>query len=230
MDWFAGLRGTPWADVLGEVLDGGEARRLAAFLDAERAAGHAVLPDPEHVFLAYRRVEPAAVRAVIVGQDPYPTPGHAHGLAFSYAGSGALPRSLANILAELERDLGIPRPAGGGDLTPWTAQGVLLLNTVLTVRAGEAGAHRGRGWEAITTATIDHLAGRSTPVVFLLWGNVARRFAGRIPAPHHVLEAGHPSPLSIRHFRGSGHFSQANAWLGERAIDWRLRNPSNVAP
>lgn len=228
MDWFAPLRATPWAASLADVLDGPDGRRLAAFLDAEVARGAAILPPAASIFRAYELVPPGAVRVVILGQDPYPTPGHAHGLAFSYRGAGARPRSLSNIFAELTRDLGIAAPEGGGDLTPWARQGVLLLNAVLTVRAGQAGAHRGRGWERLTSATIDCVVRQAAPVVFLLWGNVARKAAGRIAAPHHVLEAGHPSPLSVRHFRGCGHFGRANALLGDRAVDWDLRNPSNA--
>ncbi len=229
MDWFAPLRATAWGAVLGDVLAGPEAARLSAFLDAEISAGETVLPPAAEMFRAYELVAPEAVRVVIVGQDPYPTPGHAHGLAFSYVGDGTLPRSLANIFKELERDLALPRPEAGGDLSPWARQGVLLLNRVLTVRAGEAGSHRRRGFEALTAATIEHLCGSGAPIVFLLWGNDARRLAKGISAPHHVLEAGHPSPLSIRYFKGCGHFSQANALLGERGVDWGLRNHTNAA-
>jgi uracil-DNA glycosylase len=196
--------------------------RLDAFLEAEARAGYEVLPPRDSIFAALDAVAPADVRVVILGQDPYPTPGHAHGLAFSYRGDGALPRSLRNVFAELEADLGIALPTGCGDLTPWTREGVLLLNAVLTVRAGEAGSHRGHGWEAVTDAVLAHLAADPTPRVFLLWGNEARRKARLIGAPHVVLEAGHPSPLSVRHFRGCRHFSRANRALAAAPVDWRL--------
>ncbi len=218
---FDALRSTMWRSALAEVIEGDDARALGDFLAEERAQ-HEVLPPPEQVFAAFNAVAPAEVRVVILGQDPYPTPGHAHGLAFSYQGDGALPRSLRNIFAEVERDLGHVMPTDRGDLAPWATQGVFLLNTVLTVRAGAAGSHRRRGWETITRAAVNVLTAREAPIVFLLWGGEARRFAKAVPAPHHVLEAGHPSPLSIRFFRGCGHFSKANTLLGERAIDWRL--------
>ena len=212
-----------WRGALAEVPPGVLAD-LADYLDGERATGE-VLPPSDVVFRALALVAPDAVRVVIVGQDPYPTPGHAHGLAFSYAGDGSLPRSLRNIFREIEEDLGHPMPTDRGDLTAWARQGVLLLNAVLTVRAGEAGSHRRRGWEAITDAVLRAVAARPEPVVFLLWGGEARKKRRLIAAPHHVLEAGHPSPLSIRHFRGCRHFSAANRLLGDRAVDWRLGHP-----
>ncbi len=194
---------------------------LDAFLRSEHEAGHPVLPPRDAIFAALNAVEPDAVRLVILGQDPYPTPGHAHGLAFSYRGDGALPRSLRNIFAEVEEDTGATM-TGSGDLTPWARQGVLLLNAVLTVRAGEAGSHRRRGWEAVTDAVIAHLAASDQPRVFLLWGNDARKKARLLEVPHVVLEAGHPSPLSVRYFRGCRHFSRANTALGEDVVDWRV--------
>ena len=216
------LRTSAWAPVVGDVLAAPVGVRLQAFLDGEEEAGHEVLPPRAEVFAALEAVPPAAVRVVIVGQDPYPTPGHAHGLAFSYRGQGALPRSLRNILAEVEADTGAAPAARSGDLTPWARQGVLLLNTVLTVRAGEAGSHRGRGWEAVTDAVLAHLAAGRRRVVFVLWGGEARRKRALLGQRHPVLEAGHPSPLSVRHFRGCGHFRQINACLSARPIDWRL--------
>ncbi len=197
--------------------------RLAALQEriaAERGRGVTILPAAGEVFAAHAAVAPDDVRAVILGQDPYPTPGHAHGLAFSFRGRGALPASLRNIHAEVGRDLGVDMSGAGGDLTPWARQGVLLLNTVLTVRAGEPGSHRGLGWERFAEATVDALVARERPIVFLLWGNDARRMAQRVRAPHLALEAGHPSPLSVRRFRGCAHFSRANAFLGDDAIDW----------
>lgn len=214
-----------WRDALAPIWDTPEVTALRTRLEAERAA-HDVVPPPQEVFAAFDAVEPDAVRVVILGQDPYPTPGHAHGLAFSYRGPGALPRSLNNIRREIERDLDVALAEGAGDLTPWTRQGVLLLNTVLTTRAGEAGAHRRWGWEVVTNAAIDVVSRREEPVVFLLWGGDARKRAKRIASHHVVLEAGHPSPLSIKHFRGCGHFSAANAHLGSAPVDWTALAPS----
>ncbi len=218
---FDALRSPAWRAALAGVIDSEESLSLSAFVAEERAA-HEVLPATENVFAAYDAVAPGDVRVVILGQDPYPTPGHAHGLAFSYQGDGSLPRSLRNVFKELESDLGVEMPVDRGDLTPWAKQGVFLLNTVLTVRAGAAGSHRRRGWEAFTRATLAVLTERNEPIVFVLWGGDARKYARMVPAPHHVLEAGHPSPLSIRHFKGCRHFSRANALLGQRAVDWRL--------
>ncbi len=167
----------------------------------------------------------SAVKVLIVGQDPYPTPGHAVGLSFSVAPDvRPLPRSLVNIYRELETDLGFP-PAPTGDLTPWAAQGVLLLNRVLTVRPGAAGSHRGAGWEAVTERAITALAARGGPLVAILWGADARKLRpllADIPA----IESVHPSPLSARNgFFGSRPFSRANQLLeqqGAAPVDWRL--------
>ncbi len=212
----------PWRDALRPVLERPEHAALQAFLAAEAAAGHAVLPAPEDIYAALALVAPASVRVVIVGQDPYPTPGHAHGLAFSYRGSGALPRSLRNILAEIEHETGSAPSEGSGDLSPWARQGVLLLNTVLTVRAGEAGSHRGRGWEAVTDAVLSHLAGCGRRLVFVLWGRQAQKKARLLGSGHVVLSAGHPSPLSVRYFHGCGHFEAINQGIEGPPIDWHL--------
>lgn len=209
-----------WRGLLAEVLRDPSFAALQETIAAERARGATVLPPVGEVFAALASVAPEDVRLVILGQDPYPTPGHAHGLAFSYRGTGGLPRSLRNIHAEIERDLGVDLGQPSGDLTPWAAQGVLLLNTVLTVRAGEAGSHRGLGWERFVDALLDALAATGRPLVVLLWGRDARRRARRFGPPHTVLEAGHPSPLSVRHFAGCAHFSQANAHVRGGPIDW----------
>lgn len=213
----------PWAAALADVLASPGHAALTAFLDAEREAGVEVLPPRADIFAALELVPPEDVRVVIVGQDPYPTSGHAHGLAFSYRGDGPLPRSLRNILAEIGDELGVDAaPSGSGDLTPWARQGVLLLNAVLTVRAGEAGSHRGRGWEALTDAVLTHLARAPRRLVFLLWGADARKKKRLLGDRHVVLEAGHPSPLSIRHFRGCGHFGATNKAVDGPPIDWIL--------
>ena len=216
----AGLTSQAWRAALGDALTSASFRDLEAFLAAERAAGVEVLPPEDVVFAALDAVEPDDVRVVILGQDPYPTPGHAHGLAFSYLGDGALPRSLANVYREIERDLGVSMSDRSGDLRAWAGQGVLLLNAVLTVRAGEAGSHRRRGWEAFTDAVLASLAAREQPIVFLLWGNDARKKRRLLGARHPILEAGHPSPLSIRYFRGCGHFSRTSALLDGAGIAW----------
>lgn len=164
------------------------------------------------------------VKVLIVGQDPYPTPGHAMGLSFSTHPGVRPPRSLVNIHRELQSDLGVTPPQDG-DLIPWSRQGVLLLNRVLTVRPGEAGSHRGRGWEAVTEAAIRALAARGRPLVAILWGRDAQgaaRFLGDTPR----IESPHPSPLSAsRGFFGSRPFSRANEYLtsvGAEPVDWRL--------
>ncbi len=181
-----------------------------------------VLPAPHAIFRALDLVPPDRARVLILGQDPYPTPGHADGLAFSVAPGVALPRSLANIFAEMQADLGC-RPASG-DLTPWARQGVVLLNTALTVPAGQANGHAGWGWGALVTEVLDALAAR--PLAFLLWGRQADTLARPFtdPARHLVLASAHPSPLSARRgFFGSRPFSAVNRWLadrGEPAIDW----------
>jgi uracil-DNA glycosylase len=217
-----------WAQALAPVE--GALRRVLAFLAAEVAAGHQVLPSPSNVLRAFRQPF-AAVKVLIVGQDPYPTPGHAVGLAFAVDGrTRPIPRSLANIYKELEADLGIPARVHG-DLGAWTEQGVLLLNRVLSVRAGLAGSHRSKGWEEVTTAAITAVAsrhapdGRPAPLVALLWGKDAesvRPLLGETP----VLASAHPSPLSAaRGFFGSRPFSHANALLKEQgadAVDWTL--------
>jgi uracil-DNA glycosylase len=197
---------------------------IANVIADDETAGHAVLPPAESVFRAFA-TPLEAVRVVIVGQDPYPTVGHAMGLSFSVSPDvRPIPRSLANIYRELESDLGIT-PAEHGDLTKWSSQGVLLLNRVLTVRAGEAGSHRGIGWEAITASALSALSARGTPLVAVLWVNDAKSattFLGDTP----VISSAHPSPLSARHgFFGSRPFSRANELLvaqGGQPIDWRV--------
>ncbi|MFC0284258.1 uracil-DNA glycosylase [Camelimonas abortus] len=216
-----------WADLA--FFRSGAAARAAARADARRAAGAVVLPAPGSLLTALRLTPLHAVRAVILGQDPYPTPGDAHGLAFSVRRSGPPPRSLANIFRELTDDLGVPPPAGG-DLSGWARQGVLLLNMALTVEAGAAGAHRGWGWEALAAEAVTTLAAGRKPVAFVLWGADARRMAGLARAhdpagaTHLVIESAHPSPLSARRgFFGSRPFSRVNAFLeqaGRGAVDW----------
>lgn len=216
--------GSPWTAL--PFFRDGAAERLAAAVDARVAAGARVLPAPEAVFAALALTPLDGVRAVILGQDPYPTPGDAHGLAFSYVGGRRLPASLKTILAEMADEAGATAPRSG-DLTPWARQGVLLLNSALTVEAGRAGAHLRLGWDALTDQAVAAVSETRPAAAFLLWGAAARRRAALVDTARHlVLESGHPSPLNrLRDFRGTRPFARANAWLAERGagtIDWSL--------
>ncbi|MDO5635197.1 MAG: uracil-DNA glycosylase [Micrococcus sp.] len=201
-------------------------QRIGERVAARREAGDQVLPAREHILRALRQPFDE-VRVLILGQDPYPTPGHAIGLSFAVdAAVRPLPRSLVNIYRELDADLGIT-PAAHGDLTAWTRQGVLLLNRCLTVNAGKAGSHRGLGWEEYTQAAVEALCRRGTPLMAILWGADARRLAPMLTAAGAgAIESPHPSPLSAhRGFFGSRPFSRTNAWLREHGvaeIDWSL--------
>ncbi|MFI5011716.1 MAG: uracil-DNA glycosylase [Hyphomicrobiales bacterium] len=201
------------------------ARKAAALADEALAAGKPVLPAPQDAFNALRLTPLHRVRVVILGQDPYPTPGHAHGLAFSVrAGVKPLPASLRNIFNELRADLGLDPPAAG-DLSQWAEHGVLLLNTALTVEAGKAGAHMKWPWREMTREAIAAVSRERSRVVFLLWGRKAQTYASLIDATRHLIVAAeHPSPLSAyRGFLGSKPFSRVNAWLaahGEDGIPW----------
>ena len=203
---------------------------LRQFLLAEREAGRRIFPKGHEWFRALDLTPLDQVRVVILGQDPYHGEGQAHGLCFSVPPGVRPPPSLVNIYKELEADLGLPRPAHGF-LEPWARQGVLLLNSVLTVRMGEAASHKERGWERFTDAVIRLVAARPEPVVFLLWGSYAQKKAAFVDSVeqggrHLVLKAPHPSPLSAHSgFLGCRHFSKANAFLeaqGQAPVDWRL--------
>ena len=216
-----------WQHVLGPVLETSQARKLGGFLTSEEKTGTRVFP-PRGQRLAALELTPLdRVKVVILGQDPYHGEGQAHGLAFSVPQGVKVPPSLVNICKELESDLCVT-PRRDGNLESWARQGVLLLNNVLTVAEGRAGSHQMLGWEAITDAVIAAVAARDEPVVFMLWGNHARKKAARVPGlghGHHlVLTAPHPSPLSAYSgFFGCRHFSKANAFLeanGRGAIDW----------
>lgn len=221
-----GLMAADWAAALAPV----EARiaELGRFLRAEIDEGRGYLPAGEHVLRAFQRPL-ADVKVLIVGQDPYPTPGHPVGLSFSVARDvRPLPASLLNIYKELEADLGIA-PAEHGDLTAWADQGVMLLNRVLTVQPGASSSHRGKGWEEVTSCAIDAIAARGGPRVAILWGNDARRLAPQLEAGGvRCVESPHPSPLSAyRGFFGSRPFSQVNELLagqGGAPVDWTLGN------
>lgn len=211
-----------WAQVLAPAEP--QIRKLGDFLRAENAAGRGYLPAGKDVFAAFAHPFDA-VRVLIVGQDPYPTPGHAMGLSFSVQPHvQPIPRSLVNIYQELGNDLGLPRPATG-DLRPWAENGVLLLNRCLTVQPGKPASHRGKGWEQVTDLAIEALVARAKPLVAILWGRDAQSLKSRLGETP-TIESPHPSPLSAsRGFFGSRPFSRANALLQDRGgepVDWNL--------
>jgi uracil-DNA glycosylase len=218
----ADLVAPDWAEALAPVED--TVAKMGEFLRAEIASGRGYLPAGENVLRAFQRPL-QQVKVLVVGQDPYPTPGHPVGLSFSVAPDvRPIPRSLANIYRELTADVGVPAPSNG-DLTPWADQGVLMLNRVLTVQPGKSGAHRGKGWESVTEQAIHALVNRGGPLVAILWGRDAQTLKpmlGSIP----YVESAHPSPMSAdRGFFGSRPFSRVNALLVEQAgtpVDWRL--------
>jgi uracil-DNA glycosylase len=217
-----GLVAPDWAEALAPV--DGQITAMGEFLRAEVRSGHTYLPHGDHVLRAFSRPL-ADVKVLVVGQDPYPTPGHAVGLSFSVAPDvRPLPRSLVNIYKELVDDVGCPPPATG-DLTPWFEQGVMLLNRCLTVRPGEPASHRGRGWETVTERAIEVLAGRGGPLAAVLWGRDAQGLKPMLGAVPWV-DSVHPSPLSAsRGFFGSRPFSRVNTLLekqGGSPVDWRL--------
>jgi uracil-DNA glycosylase len=211
-----------WAAALEPVAP--RIKRMGEFLRAENMAGRGYLPAGENVLRAFR--QPLAdIRVLIVGQDPYPTPGHPVGLSFSVAPDvRRLPASLANIFREYTDDLGYPRPSNG-DLSPWTERGVMLLNRVLTVQPGKIGSHRGLGWEEVTEQAIRALAARGGPLVAILWGRDARNLAPLLDGVP-LIESAHPSPNSAdRGFFGSRPFSRASRLLedqGADPVDWKL--------
>jgi uracil-DNA glycosylase len=219
-----GLVAPDWAEALAPV--DGQITAMGQFLRAEIAAGRHYLPAGEQVLRAFSRPL-ADVKVLVVGQDPYPTPGHPVGLSFSVAAGVAPPKSLVNIFKELVDDLGVPLPTGG-DLTPWADAGVMMLNRVLTVAPGRPASHRGRGWEAVTDQAIRTLAARSkhgAPLTAILWGRDAQSLKPELmPIPW--VESVHPSPLSAhRGFFGSRPFSRVNQMLVEQGgtpVDWRL--------
>ena len=232
--------GNGWDEILKDEFGKDYFSKLQVFLQEEYAA-NTVYPPAEHIFNAFKYTSYDEVKAVILGQDPYHEPGQAHGLAFSVPPGVPHPPSLRNMLKERDDDLAASRdngtaaPAGAeeGVLVPWAKQGVLLLNTVLTVREHEAGSHAGQGWEIFTDAVIKKLAAREKPLVFLLWGAPAGRKkelileeAAKTGVKHLIITAPHPSPLSAyRGYFGGRYYSRTNYFLedtGQRAIDWRV--------
>ncbi|WP_320826967.1 uracil-DNA glycosylase [Reinekea sp.] len=218
------LESVAWRRLIEAGMAERQLRDLSAFLSAQKRAGQTLYPAKAHWFRALDSVAPDQVRVVILGQDPYHGANQAQGLSFSVPPGHKLPPSLANIFKELATDLGIDNASG--DLSGWSEQGVLLLNAVLTVTAGQAGSHAKQGWEVLTDAVIAALSAAPAPVVFMLWGAYAQKKRLLIDTSKHlVLSAAHPSPLSAyRGWFGSRHFSQANCFLqqqGHAAIDWR---------
>ncbi len=218
-----------WMTVLSDDLSSPQMQALRAFLAAEKAAGKQIFPTEADWFRALELTPLDKVRIVILGQDPYHGEGQAHGLCFSVQPGVRPPPSLVNIYKELESDLALPRPRHGF-LESWAKQGVLLLNSVLTVEMGQAASHQRKGWEGFTDAIIRTVNAKAEPVVFLLWGAYAQKKAAFVDGTRHlVLKAAHPSPLSAHNgFLGCRHFSKANAFLsakGQAPIDWSLPDP-----
>jgi uracil-DNA glycosylase len=214
-----------WQQVIGVHYERSYFIQLQQFLQGEYERG-TVYPEARNLYRALQLTPYAAVKAVILGQDPYHGPGQAHGLSFSVKPGVAHPPSLRNIFKELQNDLGHPIPKHGC-LTAWAEQGVLLLNTILTVRDGKPNSHKNQGWETFTDGIIDMLNARNEPVAFVLWGNQAQAKSARIDEGRHfVIRSAHPSPLSARRgFFGSRPFSRINTWLvdsGLGLIDWSL--------
>ena len=223
-----------WKDRVGDYLQRDEMQALAVFLRERKAAGARVYPPGPQIFAALDATPFDATQVVVLGQDPYHGPGQAHGLCFSVPSGVPIPPSLDNIFKELQRDLGIARP-DHGCLFPWADRGVLLLNAVLTVEDGRAGAHAGKGWEGFTDHIVETLNREREGLVFLLWGAYAQKKGAVIdPRRHRVLKAPHPSPLSAhRGFIGCGHFSAANQYLarlGQAPIDWSLPRREALSP
>jgi uracil-DNA glycosylase len=215
-----------WKAALGDIFESPNMQALREFLRAEKAAGQVLYPPMADVFNALRATPLAEVKAVILGQDPYPGAHQAHGLCFSVKPGIAVPRSLANIYQELHNDIGFQIPRHGC-LQAWAERGVLLLNAVLTVRAGQADSHKNKGWESFTDRVVQVLNESCESLVFLLWGRNAQQKGAAVDAAKHaVLRAAHPSPLSAHQgFFGCRHFSKTNQYLqmqGKQAIDWQL--------
>ena len=220
--------GNDWDDILAEEMKKPYYQALEEFLDDEYAS-HTVFPPRDEIFTAFRYTPYDDVKVLLLGQDPYHEVGQAHGMAFSVQTGIKQPPSLVNIFKEIDSDLGItPPPTDNGCLTPWAESGVLLLNTVLTVREHEANSHRGIGWEQLTDAVISKLNEREKPLVFILWGSNAKSKLPLITNKNHLVIVGvHPSPLSAyRGFFGGKYFSRANEFLerhGTPAVNWDVR-------
>ena len=222
-----------WKALLGDWFERPDMQALAAFLRAEKAAGRRIYPPGREIFAALDHTPFERVRVVILGQDPYHGPAQAHGLCFSVRPGVPVPPSLANIYAELQRDIGFV-PPDHGCLVPWAERGVLLLNAVLTVEAGRAGSHQGKGWEGFTDRVVQLLNERREGLVFMLWGSYAQAKGALLDGRRHlILKAPHPSPLSAhRGFIGCAHFSRCAEWLarrGEPPLDWTLPSRAGLS-
>ena len=215
-----------WHEVLKEEISKPYISELKAFLEKEKRAGKPIYPPEPQVFYAFAQTPFKDVKVVIVGQDPYHGQGQAHGLCFSVPCGMPQPPSLKNIFIELSEDVKAPQ-ALHGCLSCWARQGVLLLNTTLTVEAGKPASHQGKGWEQFTDAVIAKLVAREDPIVFILWGRPAQKKGELIKKPHHALMAAHPSPFSAHSgFFGCRHFSKTNELLkkwGKKPIDWEVK-------
>ncbi len=214
-----------WKELLKQELDKPYMQDLQAFLAQEHEEGKTIYPKESEVFQAFCFHSFQETSVVIIGQDPYHNEGQAHGLSFSVKDGVRQPPSLKNIFEEIRQDLSLPM-SSKGCLDPWAKQGVLLLNTILTVRKNEPKSHHNQGWEVFTDKVVELLAAREKPLVFLLWGKSAREKCAKVNAPHLCLEAAHPSPYSAHSgFFGCRHFSKANQFLKEHSlaeIDWRI--------
>lgn len=214
-----------WKQVLAEEFQQPYFADIKAFLVREKQAGKTIYPPGSLIFNAFNKTPFDQLKVVVIGQDPYHNPGEAMGLSFSVPKGKRTPPSLVNIYKEINRDLGLPIPAHG-DLTHWAEQGVLLLNAMLTVEAGQPTSHQKIGWQSFTDAVIRKISEKKEGIVFLLWGKFAQGKRALIDeAKHHVLLAAHPSPLAGNAFQGCGHFSRTNELLekqGLAAIDWRV--------
>lgn len=214
-----------WKQALQSEFDKPYFAGLVRSLHEEKDRGEVIYPPGGQIFRAFELTPVTKVKVVILGQDPYHNPGQAMGLSFSVPDGVPAPPSLVNIFKEISSDLGI-RMSGSPNLEPWARQGVLLLNSILTVRAGQAASHRSLGWETFTDAVIKYLSDNCDGIVFMLWGNFARTKAALIdPAKHLILQAAHPSPLARGAFFGCKHFSKANNFLtfkGKTPIEWQL--------
>lgn len=217
-----------WLEQLAPEFEQPYMQQLRAFLVEQKAAGVTIYPPGAEYFQALNATPLSQVKVVILGQDPYHNPGQAHGLCFSVRADVDIPPSLKNIYKEIQEDVGLnPQDFAHGCLESWASQGVLLLNSVLTVEKHKAGSHQGKGWENFTDKVVEVLSNRERPCVFLLWGSYAQKKGAVIdPSRHHVLKAPHPSPLAAhRGFFGCRHFSACNQLLeqlGETPIDWRI--------
>lgn len=221
-----------WYELLKDKLESDKFKKFSDWLNAEYNS-KTIYPKPENVFNAINRVKFENVKVVVIGQDPYHQPNQAHGLSFSVEGDVAIPPSLKNIFKELQNELACYIP-NNGNLTKWANQGVLMLNSVLTVEYNKPNSHKGKGWEDITSAIIDLLNNREKPVIFLLWGANAKALgAGIDKSKHYVLTASHPSPMSANQggWFGNGCFIKTNEILlelGETPIDWQIENTNSL--